>query len=451
MRTRNEIELDAVEQEMARKATEIQEIWGKADEEERGSTPEETSDVDRLYKHIENTLKPRKRELEDSIAVEREVKRVSQEMGRDERKNNGGLEFRQDVQVVPGGHPIDRMVKSLGQQFTESEGFKSVHSRLQTGWTPFSTGSIEIKAGTLTEAATLGAGLIPVPQVIPGVVSTLFQRTTIEDLIDAGQATTNSVRYIVEGTATSGAAGVAEGAAKPASALGTSTADEPIKKIATTLVVTDEMMDDVAQVTSYVNGRLSLFVQNRVETSLLGGAGTNDLVGLLDSARGINSVTKAATDNGADALFKAMNGQRGSALLEPDWILINPAAWQSIRLLRDQTGGTVGAYLGGGPFAGPYGVGPQTGLSNQVVGPADYMWGKPVYVTSALLGGSALIGTRAGAQVFSRGGLSVEASNSGYVNGSDLFTSNLVAIRAERRLGLCVYRSSAFTKVTGLS
>jgi hypothetical protein len=51
-----------------------------------------------------------------------------------------------------------------------------------------------------------------VPQVIPGVVEKLFQSLTFADLLLSGQASTNSLRYVVEGTATSGAAGVAEAA-----------------------------------------------------------------------------------------------------------------------------------------------------------------------------------------------------------------------------------------------
>jgi hypothetical protein len=57
--------------------------------------------------------------------------------------------------------------------------------------------------------------------------------------------------------------------------------------------------------------------------------------------------------------------------------------------------------------------------------------------------GTALIGTRASAQIWNRGGLSVESTNSH----STHFVQNLVAIRAERRLGLCVYRPNGFVEV----
>jgi hypothetical protein len=128
-------------------------------------------------------------------------------------------------------------------------------------------------------------------------------------------------------------------------------------------------------------------------------------------------------------LFKAINGLRGSAFLEPDWIIMHPGDWEDIRLLTD----TAGQFFGGGPFQGPYGSGQNLQASGQVNGNQDSLWGKPVYVTAAVgaTKGTAIIGTRSSAQVWRRGGMSVEASNSH----SNFFQLNLVAIRAEERLG----------------
>ena len=118
--------------------------------------------------------------------------------------------------------------------------------------------------------------------VRPGCRQTLFQPLTIENLLGANLATTNTVRYAVEGTATSGAAGVAEGGDKPQSTIAISTLDEPVKKIATTLVTSDELMEDVPAVQSFVNSRLSLFIGNEVERQLIRGtASDNEVQGLL--------------------------------------------------------------------------------------------------------------------------------------------------------------------------
>jgi HK97 family phage major capsid protein len=61
--------------------------------------------------------------------------------------------------------------------------------------------------------------------------------------------------------------------------------------------------------------------------------------------------------------------------------------------------------------------------------------------------GTALVGAfKTAAQIFRKGGVRVEASNSH----ADFFVKNLVAIRAEERLALAVYRPAAFGEVTGL-
>jgi HK97 family phage major capsid protein len=283
-----------------------------------------------------------------------------------------------------------------------------------------------------------------VPQVIPGVTEKLFQRLTVTDLLTKGQATTNSLRYVVEGTATSGATGVAEGAEKPESTLALSTTDEPVKKIATSLTVSDETLEDASQVSSYINGRLALFVAIEEERQILLGGGTNELKGMTGRT-GVNTWGRGTVDNNAVAVFKGLNGTRGSSFLEPDAIIMNPANWQTTRLLTD----SAGQFFGGGPFQGPYsGDGENIQASGQVTGGLDSLWGKPVVVTTAIGAGTAFVGCFAqAAQLFYRGGLSVEASNSH----ASYFLNDLVAIRAEKREALAVYRPAAFTLVTGLA
>jgi HK97 family phage major capsid protein len=68
-------------------------------------------------------------------------------------------------------------------------------------------------------------------------------------------------------------------------------------------------------------------------------------------------------------------------------------------------------------------------------------------VTTAISAGTALVGAfQIGAQIFRRQGISVDMTNSN----EDDFRKNLVAIRAEERLALAVYRPLAFCTVTGI-
>lgn len=437
MISRTKRELRAVEDKMVEVANEAKSIMETASKEGRSRTDEENGDIAEFHKKLE-VLRDNKRELEDQLETETEIQEIAGSMSKDE-----GVEVK-DLNSIS----FPKREETPGEIFVQSAGFKRIQDaykdggRLGQGAT---TGAVAVETkGTLLEGAGGGGGPLaaPVPQVIPGVVDKQFQPLRVADLLLSGQATTNSLRYVVEGTATSGAAGVAEGGSKPQSTLGLTTTDEPVKKIATSLKISDEMLEDASQVRSYIDGRLSLFVKIEEERQIVVGAGTNDLVGIKPSGntRSINIYAGGtAAGNKAIQLFKALNGQRGSALIEPDFLVVNPADYQDLRLLTD----TAGQFFGGGPFQGPYGNGSNIPASGQVNGAVDYIWQKPVVVTTAVSAGTALIGTRSAAQVWRKGGLTVEATNSN----EDDFLKNLVTIRAEERLALAVYRPTAFTEV----
>jgi HK97 family phage major capsid protein len=430
--------LKAVEQKLTETADAIEAVWETARKEGRDVTDEERQDVAEHLKSMKS-LKDQKAEHEEEIELRKSVHDLAGKIGPSEP----------DVRVKPGGDREDRIIKSIGEMFTESPEFKALQEqykaagRLSHG---SGTGPVMLQKGTLLEGSqaspgTGGALAAPVPQVVPGVVETLFQPLTFADLLLSGQTNSNGLRYVVEGTATSGATGVAEGGLKPESTLGLSTRDEPVKKIATILPISEEMIDDAPAVQSYINGRLTLFVRIEEERQLLRGTSGGDQVQGILTSRGVPIYGGGtAAGNKAEQVFKAMNGLRGSAFVEPGWIVMHPSDWESIRLLKD----TANQYYGGGPFLGPYG-GPQgpIGASGQVNGALDSLWNKPVYVTATIGAGTALTGSTSAAQVWRKGGISVDASNSH----NDYFQRNLVALRAEERLALAVYRPAAFTEI----
>ena len=430
----------AIEQAMLDHVNEYKAIYKKADERGEDPTQEERLEIESHLKSIE-TLKTEQKDVEANLKTLQDVEDIGRRLG-------PAISPLDRVQV--GDEPADRIIhqaqKTLGEAFVSSEGYKAAQEMYKSkGSLPmgFSTGQVALEAkGTLLEGAGGGGGALAstVPQVVPGVVDRLFQQLTVADLFMQGQASSTSIRYVVEGTATSGAAGVPEGGLKPESALGLTTTDEAIKKIATSLKISDEMLEDAPQIQSYINGRLSLFVRIEEERQLLRGtSGGNEVQGLL-TGRGVPVYAGGtAAGNKAVQLFKAMNGMRGSAFLEADWMIVNPADWQDMRLLTD----SAGQFFGGGPFMGQYGNNGVVGMSGQLAEPTDSIWNKPVYVTGAVGAGTAVVGSRAAAQVWRRGGLSVEATNSH----ADYFQRNLVAIRAEERLGLAVYRPTGFVEV----
>jgi HK97 family phage major capsid protein len=305
------------------------------------------------------------------------------------------------------------------------------------GWT---TGEVELPGidyRGLGQKATVSETASPVitPDFQAGVLETLFRRLTVQDLLATGTTGSNQVTYAQETTATNAAAAVAEEAAKPESTLILALVNEPVRKVATFLPVSDEMLEDLAQARSYLDSRLRMFVSHAMEAQLLNGSGTAPNIRGILNRTGVQTVVTTAgltADKAIVAVYDAVTLIRTVAFMEPDAVVIHPTNWSLIRLAKD----TNGQYFGGGPFVGPYGVGAIA---------RESLWGLPVVVTSAIAAGTVLVGAfRTAGQTFFRSGLTVEASNSH----SDFFQKDITALRAEQRAALAVYRPAGFAKIT---
>jgi HK97 family phage major capsid protein len=354
----------------------------------------------------------------------------------------GDAELRNRVNALTGGiqnangsglATIDR--RTIGQQFTQdanvSQFFRNGAHRRSASWASPAV-ECSLRATTLTEDPASGGKLI-VPQYMPGILPVLFKRLMVADLMASGQATANAIIYMIETTFTNAAAPTAEGSAKPESALVFDQHTDPVSKIAHWLPVTEEMLEDVSAIQSYIDARLILGVQLAEEDQLLNGNGTApNLLGVMNrvglAAPVVRNGAATPPETNADAILRQISAIATSAFVYPDGVVMNPANWFTIATSKT----TTGEYLGGGPF---------------VSLPTASIWGTPVAVTPSIVANTALVGAFGTmSQVFRRGGLRVEASNSH----QDFFIKNLVAIRAEERLALAVYRPGAFGKVTGL-
>lgn len=409
---KNKKKLRVVQEKLAAKAEELLALGADAETEERELTDEEKAARETLRGEI-TSLKERAAKLEGEIEVDEEIETLA-------RGLTGDGETRQAAKRQEHG--------TLGEQFVESDGYKGLVDAGLTG--KWSTGDVDLKPAAANffegTGASPGVGGALVPEDRrPGVLPILFERLTVADLLASGQTTSNLVRYVEETVADGSAVTtVAEGADKPEVALGLDLVDEPVRKIAAFLPVSDEMLEDAAQIRSYIDARLGLFVRIEEEDQLLNGAGSGtNLDGLLHRLPAENADIASDVDNvnPADHIFAAMTVARRS-YLEVDGIVVNPDDWATIALLKDADG----RYLGNGPFG---------------MGQSETLWGKRVVVTEAMDAGTALVGAfGTAAQVFRRGGLTVEASNSH----SDYFRKNLTAVRAEERLALAVYRPQSF-------
>lgn len=329
---------------------------------------------------------------------------------------------------------ITRLPDSLGAAFVESPSYKKwVHdSQNQLAHTEVPALGMKHYAAKAMESAmkaTLTSSGMTSIDKYPAVIALGQQQLTVADLFANAETNNTTVRYLQETTYTNAATTVAENASKPEATWVLAEVDSTVKKIAVMARVTSEMFEDYPSVRDYINERIPFMVRQREEFQLLNGDGIGaNLLGLLNVS-GILTQAKGA-DTNIDAIYKAITKVRTQGFWEPDGIVIDPTNWTPIRLSKETTGGYV--------YGDPYVAGPET------------IFGKRV-VTTVNMGlsaaNTAIVGAwRLGGTVFYRHGIRIEATNS---DASD-FQFNRVALRAEQREALAVWRPKAFCTTTGL-
>ena len=313
-----------------------------------------------------------------------------------------------------------REVKSLGQLFVEAHEYKNRRGikGLEVKLNDFDF--LEVK--TLMET---GAGFAPQAIRTGRVVEYANRRPVVADLIPQTPTTQSAVVYMEETTFTNNAATRAEGGQAGESALAYTERSKAVREIATFLPVTEIQLEDVAQAQSLIDNRLMTMLSLTEETQLLtGDDNAPNLGGFLTI---VTQAQALGADPVPDAIYKGMTKVRATGFAEPSAIVIHPNDWQAIRLLRT----TDGIYIWGNPSeAGP-----------------ERIWGLPAVITTAETENTALLGDfQLYSEIFRRRGANIKVSDSH----SDYFIKGKLAIRADERLALAIYRATAFCKITGI-
>lgn len=324
-----------------------------------------------------------------------------------------------EQKMARGGDHQPEAVKSAGQTFVESDEFKRFSDG---GFSRNDRARIETKAtltnSTAAAAGSLGAGLVTTR--LPGVVELPRRQLTIRQLLAQGNMDGQTLEFVKEHSWTNSAAPVAEGAAKPQSDFRLEAVSTSAKVIAHTMKASRQTLSDVSAVRSMIDSRLSFGLDLIEENQILNGDGTGqNLLGIIPQATAYTSPLTGADTTSIDKV-RLMVLQAALALLPPDGIVMHPADWAWIELLKDSTG----QYIIGQP-QGNIGA---------------TLWGLPVVPSMAMTIDKVLVGAfGTAAQIFDRWTTTIET---GYEN--DDFTKNLVTILAEKRVALATYRPGAF-------
>src|SRR5512143_432797 len=392
--------------EKKRHLDQAQELVDLAKSEGRGPTDDEHTSIERHMtqaREFDGKIK----EAEDTEALQQAIADMGRALTSDPKE-----------QMDP------QAAASLGEAFIRSAGYTNLLARGTSGrWT---TQQVEVPtrilgtAGIVTEGTGTNADAIPV-NYLPGLYTPSLrqQPLTLAALFSQGETSQPVINYQIAKTRTEPAnhAVTAEGTAKPAADFTFDNATATLEKLAAFIKVSEEMLADSPAIRDYINAQLPLMVRQAEEYKL-----ADEIYG---AASGSGLASTLSGVNGFDSIAAGIEDIQSTAFFEPDGLFIAPIDFWTLAVSKSAVSGD---YYSGGPYAAP----------------ERNPWGVRVVISNMAPVGYPLVGAfRQGGQVWRKGGVTVEATNSN----EDDFKNNLVAIRAEERVALAVYYPEAFALV----
>jgi len=340
--------------------------------------------------------------------------------------NKDELKAAQTVSGMPVyGEPESNEPKTLGQQFIDSNAYKS--------FVDHGVKNIPFEAKTTVTTSVWTRDTI-YQQVIPAIEP---DPNPVLDLVDSIN-TDQTTYYFLRETATNNAAETAEGSAAPEDAFSYTAVTAPVAKFITTLPITAELLEDQAGARAYFDGRLANHVLQRLEKEFIGGDGASpNIQGILGTTNVNQIIYSAGTypDSVGGKLRAILEGIKDieeNGKLFPDAMIMSPGAYEA---LAGQVDGNYNFMLGAAAQSG-----------------SPTIWGVPV-VKSTQIGSAVgqdsdvLIGKFGGGlavnHVFRRG-MELQISDSA-ADGD--FGKDILTVKASLRYASAVYKPQAFTKV----
>ena len=280
----------------------------------------------------------------------------------------------------------------------------------------------EVKAD-MTTADNFTGEVIPADRV-PGYKFDPTRLVHMRQLIPQGSTTSDVVRYVKESAYTNGVAPKAEGTAVAQSDFDFTATDANVQKIGTYFRISEEMLNDTPQLTSYLSARAPEKLLEVEDTQILNGTGVApNLSGIITdsadfAAGGFANAIESA--NEFDVLTVALN-QLALANYAADYIMINPTDFHKILLLKSSQN----EYL----------------VKDWNQGLQPRINGVPVVLNTAVTSDKYVLGNFGmGTQLWIRDNVGVEFFREDGTNVRDGF----VTVRVQERVALTNYLPNAF-------
>jgi HK97 family phage major capsid protein len=262
-----------------------------------------------------------------------------------------------------------------------------------------------------------------------GIVTEARRVHTVRSVLSARPTSAPLVYWVkVNSPLTAASPQQGEGHTKKENAVTFTTANSPVKTLATFIKASRQALDDFGELAGFLQSSLPYYVNRTEETQLLSGTGSGeDLNGLITQASSFDTGLLAAGPGWTriDQIGEAIDQIGIADEIDPTFIILNKQDWWKIRRTKD----SFGRYLMGDPQS----------TGNPTI------WDLTPVPTNSIAQGTFLVGSgeSAAAEIRDRMEMEVEIST----QDEDNFQKNLVTVRAEKRLVLCVMRPGSF--VTG--
>ncbi len=282
-----------------------------------------------------------------------------------------------------------------------------------------SAAAFEIKADMTTGADYTGE--VIAADRVPGFKFDPNRPQNMRQIIPNGSTGSDVVRFVKESGYSNGAAAANEGATLGQTDFDMTATSVNVEKIGTYLRISDEMLNDTQQLTSYISNRVPAKLLEVEDDQILGGNGVApNLLGLYNSGTNFDVSANGAfyqsvdSANEFDVLVAAIN-QLALSNYKPNYILLNPTDFHKILLLKDSQS----RYLKDQVYAGMQ---------------PSFM-GVPVIINNEVNSGSFLVGDFNSCQLWIRENLAVSFHREDGTNIRDGF----VTVKCAERIALATY------------
>ena len=291
----------------------------------------------------------------------------------------------------------------------------------RNGSAKMATIDLTTKADDMTQANSFESTDVVGEMRVPGIIYDPDRVEHVRDILATGTTTQNAVGYVKEYAYTDATDVTTEGAEYKQGDFDLKLSTANVRKITNYIIISEEMLEDVQGLTSYILARLPSKIKIKEDYQLLYGHGTGiNISGICTNAAAYVDNLADSTVTQIDVLADACRQVRVHEY-KATYMVLHPTDVSAIRLLKDSTGRYIMPWVFSGAIPTIAGV--------------------PILESTMMTAGDFLVGDfQLGAQVFDRRQVAIEFSK----ESEDNFIKGMVTVRGSERLALAMYRDNAF-------